>query len=145
MAALTNIERKIVLISLFILLAFNINAQTIIGEINDSEGGLWAKSEYNINKSDTMFLVLIRDAQNPFELKMGSFGFFGTNNYLILKKMIETNFGSNKSFEIPMPLGKVILEYSGNFLVMTWLEKDKDPVVKITKKECATLFKKLQK
>jgi hypothetical protein len=42
-----------------------------------------------------------------------------------------------------MQTGTLQLEYSGEYLVMTWLEENKEPVIsrKLTKKDCAILFK----
>ncbi len=136
---------KYPLISILLILCNYSKTQTLIGEVLDNHGSLWAQTQYSPTETDTLFLIQIRDAQNPFELTMGTFGFFGTQNYQSLKETIEGNFGTEAAFEMEMPFGSLQLEFTGIFLVLTWLEDTKKAVVskKLTKSECSTLFKEV--
>jgi hypothetical protein len=131
-------------ISILLILCNYSKAQTLIGEVLDNYGSLWAQGQYSPTETDTLFLIQIRGAQNPLELSMGAFGFYGTQNYQYLKEAIEGGFGTEAAFEMEMPTGTLQLEFTGNFLVLTWLEDAKKAAVskKLTKSECSTLFKK---
>ena len=136
---------KINLFFASLFFVFVSNAQTTIGEIIDSRNVTWVSSSYSITEdSDTSYIFLILDSQSP-TIRHGAFGFFGTDNYLFLKNAIDSKFGTNSSFEIPMPTGKLQLEYTVNFVVMTWIQENKQPVVsiKMSKQDCAKLFKKV--
>lgn len=136
---------KINLFFASLFFVFVSNAQTTIGEIIDSRNVTWVSSSYSITEdSDTSYIFLILDSQSP-TIRHGAFGFFGTDNYLFLKNAIDSKFGTNSSFEIPMPTGKLQLEYTGDTMVMTWIQEDKQPVVsiKMSKQDCAKIFKKL--
>jgi len=134
---------KLALTTFLLCSIFYSNAQTKIGVVKDLQGGTWATSEYSIDGSDTLYMFSLRDTQNPLELRFGAFGFYGKGNYGYFKNIIDSKFGSNASFEIPMQTGTLQLEYSGEYLVMTLLEENKEPVIsrKLTKKDCAILFK----
>jgi hypothetical protein len=134
---------KLALTTFLLCSIFYSNAQTKIGVVKDSQGGAWATSEYSIDGADTLYMFSLRDTQNPLELRFGAFGFYGKGNYGYFKNIVDSKFGTNASFEIPMQTGTLQLEYSGEYLVMTWLEENKEPVIsrKLTKKDCAILFK----
>jgi hypothetical protein len=134
---------KFASVTVLLLIMFQSYSQTKIGEVYDTYGGLWASSEFSIEGSDTMYMFSIRDSQNLLELRFGAFGFFGYNNYIYFKSAIESKFGTNSTFELPMPTGTLELQFKEEILVMTWLEENKAPVIsrKFTKKDCALIFK----